>query len=290
MTSAETLLQPPVLPPELEQEIFITAATMHEEAIPTLLLVAHRVLVWIEPLLYRTLIFRKTRHYKSRLSAAIQIIQTKPPAVIPKNVHDVMVWHPNSKHEICTLLSMCSGVQNVVLHSLTPATVLCLSSLQRLQRLTLPEPLRSEVPQIHPSMPFFLALTHLHIHTFVGHLNRQWIGALPSLTHFCIEQPLDVDLPDLLGVLQECTKLRILVCTYPLDSLSGGILRNPTAWIDDHRVVLLALDVETDAYVQDWRSGAAGGRDFWVRAEEFLAKKQKDPSITTQACDYRVEM
>jgi hypothetical protein len=35
-----------MFPLELEREIFMTAAIIHEETIPTLLRVAHRVLVW----------------------------------------------------------------------------------------------------------------------------------------------------------------------------------------------------------------------------------------------------
>lgn len=40
------MTNPPVFPLELERAIFMAAAIIHEEPIPTLLRVAHRVLVW----------------------------------------------------------------------------------------------------------------------------------------------------------------------------------------------------------------------------------------------------
>ncbi|KAF7311851.1 hypothetical protein MIND_00195800 [Mycena indigotica] len=43
------------LPPELEREVFETAALLHRGTIPHMLRVARRVLVWIEPYLYHDL-------------------------------------------------------------------------------------------------------------------------------------------------------------------------------------------------------------------------------------------
>ncbi|KAJ7928326.1 hypothetical protein B0H13DRAFT_2311607 [Mycena leptocephala] len=43
----------PAFPPDLEREIFGTTALMYPGEMPTLLRVARRVLIWIEPLLYR---------------------------------------------------------------------------------------------------------------------------------------------------------------------------------------------------------------------------------------------
>jgi hypothetical protein len=41
-----SLTNNPILPLELEREIFTIAARVHKETIPTLLRVAHRVFVW----------------------------------------------------------------------------------------------------------------------------------------------------------------------------------------------------------------------------------------------------
>ncbi|KAJ7879703.1 hypothetical protein B0H13DRAFT_1571256, partial [Mycena leptocephala] len=46
----------PLLPPELERIIFELAAFVNPASMPSLLLVAPRVKIWIEPLLYETLI------------------------------------------------------------------------------------------------------------------------------------------------------------------------------------------------------------------------------------------
>ncbi|KAJ7121829.1 hypothetical protein C8R43DRAFT_1136349 [Mycena crocata] len=50
-----TVLGLPVLPVELEREIFEIAAHSRPRSVPTLVLVASRVKVWVEPFLYRTI-------------------------------------------------------------------------------------------------------------------------------------------------------------------------------------------------------------------------------------------
>ncbi|KAF8201937.1 hypothetical protein K438DRAFT_1965389 [Mycena galopus ATCC 62051] len=46
----------PKLPLELERKVFELAAHLHPSSIPALLRVAHRILVWIEPLLCKILV------------------------------------------------------------------------------------------------------------------------------------------------------------------------------------------------------------------------------------------
>ncbi|KAJ7633578.1 hypothetical protein DFH06DRAFT_1222301 [Mycena polygramma] len=45
----------PLLPVELEREIFEWAALLHPRSIPTFLRVARRFQIWLEPLLYRVI-------------------------------------------------------------------------------------------------------------------------------------------------------------------------------------------------------------------------------------------
>jgi hypothetical protein len=43
--------------------------------------------------------------------------------------------------------------------------------------------------------------------------------------------------------------------------------------VHDPRFVLMCLTNED--YVADWKVGVDGGKDFWVRAELFLAKRKR---------------
>ncbi|KAJ7917082.1 hypothetical protein B0H13DRAFT_2444602 [Mycena leptocephala] len=280
-----SLIDSPAFPLELEREIFTTAAIIHEETIPTLLRVAHRVLIWIEPLFYRTLVFGDTAEnsHIPRLSAAVQTIRAKSPDFIRQNVRGILWLERSSagEREMRTLLSICTGVQNLVLRALTFAMIPLLEPLQ-LRRLTL----LSE--GLLPILETFAALrlTHLHLHfiLLVPSLHLPWIRTLPSLTHLCFSNPPNTD-PLVHAFLRGNTKLQVLVWAH--SDQYGYLPLDADAWSDDPRVVLLRsqLDICADDYSQDWKLGVAGGPDFWVRAEEFLAKKRSDKSIKTQFYD-----
>jgi hypothetical protein len=126
--------------------------------------------------------------------------------------------------------------------------------------------------------PLFADLTHLHIYTLENDRHWPWISILPALTHLCIPKsnPPNNDRPSVETFLKGKKRLRLLVCT-----TVESIYQNANiVWIDDPRVVLADRYYELDRYVRDWTSGADGGRDFWSRIEEFLAKKQDDESIS----------
>ncbi|KAJ6453641.1 hypothetical protein C8R47DRAFT_1167752 [Mycena vitilis] len=58
----------PLLPPELEREIFVIVASQGIKSIPPLLPVAQRVKLWMEPLLYRLIFVRDTSSIRDRPS------------------------------------------------------------------------------------------------------------------------------------------------------------------------------------------------------------------------------
>ncbi|KAJ7677687.1 hypothetical protein DFH06DRAFT_1166930 [Mycena polygramma] len=288
MTSLGISSNAPKLPPELEREIFMIAAVIDEQAIPTLLRVARRVLVWIEPLLYKKFVFRR-RPWEAReaplmrrLSAAIHAIQAKPLAFVETNIRDIIWWQYIGQEHAETLLSICSGVRNLALIILTHPMVSHFSTLQHLQRLTVPLDPRFplDLPALKAS---FASLTHLHVHSCVADLNLLWISTLPSLTHFCIENPASNDRPALYELLHKSPKLQVCVCTFDLPQMH---VTPSGPWIEDQRVVIMQLDIDSDKYVRSWKLGADGGRDFWAQAEEFLARKSSDASITAQLCDW----
>ncbi|KAJ7028841.1 hypothetical protein C8F04DRAFT_1232003 [Mycena alexandri] len=269
------------LPLELEREIFTATARIFDDTIPTLLRVAHRVLAWIEPMLYRTLMFPLNRGGLTRLHAAVKTIQTKPLPFMRANVRHVMCWDFFGTEDLTTLLSVCTGVQNLALCHLSRGVIPHLRGLH-LQRLTLPihlfRFLRTRMAATTNN--FFSDLTHLHLTGF-GLVEKEFhIGALPRLTHLCIDHPAQQDNQLLCDILTDCTALQALVCTFKYT------IQHPNdPWIDHPRVVLVQLDVSSESYNHDWKLGTMGGRDFWRRADEFLARKRNNKTIATQVCD-----
>ncbi|KAJ7213780.1 hypothetical protein C8J57DRAFT_288477 [Mycena rebaudengoi] len=156
----------PAFPPELEREIFEMAAIDIPQSMPQLVRVARRVCVWIEPLLYRTLIV--TAPWSDALRLAIEI----HPAKSAKYLRDFLAWgYYSDKEWPLRILSLCSGIRNLTLFYANSAMVTALEVME-LRRLS---------------------------------------------------------------------------------------------------VVLLDL---IDEYAKDWKVGVEGGRDFWVRAELFVAKRK----------------
>ncbi|KAJ6513600.1 hypothetical protein C8R47DRAFT_1286286 [Mycena vitilis] len=291
MQSLDISLSAPKLPPELEREIFTVAAIVEERAIPTLLRVARRVLVWIEPLLYRRFVFRRRSweaHYSDapltrRLIAAFHAIQAKPLAFVEANIRGILWCHYFGKEHAETLLSICSGVRNLALKMLTHPMVTHLSSLQHLQRLTVP--LDPRFPLDLPTLkPAFASLTHLHVHSYFAELDLLWISTLPSLTHFCIKDPANTDRPALHELLQKSPKLQVCVFKFAFDLPHMHVTPS-----EDQRVVIMRLNIDSDKYVRSWKIGADGGRDFWAQAEEFLERKRSDDSISLCSLLFRGE-
>ncbi|KAK7033744.1 hypothetical protein R3P38DRAFT_2914725 [Favolaschia claudopus] len=87
----------PVLPPELEREIFETAAHLDRSDIPTLLLVYRRVHEWIEHLLYRSITI--VAHDEYRLLA----VQARPAAAafLQQNLRYLCVAYTIGSNPAC---------------------------------------------------------------------------------------------------------------------------------------------------------------------------------------------
>ncbi|KAJ7766721.1 hypothetical protein B0H16DRAFT_1882751 [Mycena metata] len=108
----------PALPLDLEREIFETAALLYPGTLPTLLRVSRRVLVWIEPLLYRAL-----RIDSPKTAAAIErAMELKPSSFFSDNVQSLYIssycgW-PNQTR--CTFLRLCPHLVSLSLGFIMP--------------------------------------------------------------------------------------------------------------------------------------------------------------------------
>jgi hypothetical protein len=100
--------------------------------------------------------------------------------------------------------------------------------------------------EISVQLSLLLALTHLRL---VG-------GIAPRV---------------LVVTLSDCRSLRVLINRWHgTDRAEAKIMADNPPAADPRFVVLLWSD-----YLADWELGARGGDDFWVQAEEFIAKKRR---------------
>ncbi|KAJ6564466.1 hypothetical protein B0H19DRAFT_1258906 [Mycena capillaripes] len=169
----------PHFPPELEREIFETAADLHPETIPNLLLVAARVLGWIEPLKYRTFIFAGSPSSCRRLQVLKRAILLKSAQFIHDNVWHLFAGPDFVEASLDDVLPCCTGLTSLVLFR---THITMLSRLHaRPRRLAMP------LESFDFTLPMFAALTHLNAFELmdITSWTSNWksLGLLPMLTH-----------------------------------------------------------------------------------------------------------
>ncbi|KAJ6483646.1 hypothetical protein DFH09DRAFT_404865 [Mycena vulgaris] len=150
----------PFFPLDLEREIFETAAQRHSGIVPTLLRVCHRVHIWIEPLLYRTLTI--DHEHKSRILLAVNLaIETKPRGFLATAVRHVFLWYERNRmsRDIDFLLH-CSGITNLCIAGDFDPDLIPVMTSMRLQKLAVNAPFP---PSVRLNHPLFMPVTHLDV-------------------------------------------------------------------------------------------------------------------------------
>ncbi|KAJ6482678.1 hypothetical protein C8R45DRAFT_1002141 [Mycena sanguinolenta] len=259
----------PFLPPELEREVFETAAVLHPETILNLQLVSHRVNEWIERIKYRTVAGRALPTVTCRTLGLLEVIRfnAKPASFFRDRVRHLYVEDlPNEALD--AILSACSEVQSLVLFQ----TVGYIPSLgaTRPRRLSLYlHDLDEDEHSTRLHSPMFAFVTHLDLFDFVHHNADKFVGELgllPALTHLALWQN-SMRTSELTDLLARCSKLEALI------QMHGSLPLDSTQSIDDVRFV--AMIVPDENYPEEWVLGTEGGMDFWARADVFIAKKRR---------------
>ncbi|KAJ7776169.1 hypothetical protein B0H16DRAFT_1879574 [Mycena metata] len=252
-------------PPEMEREIFETAAIRHPKMICTLLLVCHRVHVWVEPLLYRVIYIPHTS------SPVLTAIQSKPSTFLQLAVHHLSI---TPVQEAPKILLNCSSVHNLFLGGVVTPDILDILDRMRVRKMsiTLPLPLL-RWPEQALTRPAFRHVTHLDMYQEENE-HSSWVdwsslASLPALTHLCLSETMASDI--LHEVLAECPRLVIMVTAWWNDGVEDVTSFAETFTNTDPRVVLMAVP----SYSEDWKIGAEGGDDFWARADTFVARKRR---------------
>ncbi|KAJ7109567.1 hypothetical protein C8R43DRAFT_181074 [Mycena crocata] len=263
--SVGTTLGPPPLPVELEREILELAARSQPTSIPTLMLVAHYVKTWVEPLLYRTLFIfhRAVRGYPCVSEKTFQsVVKEKPASFLNDSVRHLFL-SDMSDQDMAWLFTTCSQVENVFVvgrfdgkHPLASAAPL----LKQLQCC------------LGPGMNFthrsFSHLSHFWHYGNVGNPSI-WtdLVLIPNLTHLAFN---DSDfIPLFRGFLDTCESLLVLVYM-EFGRMSPQPRELDVEVAKDHRFV--SLDMPN--YREDWLRGANTGFDFWSKADDFVARRK----------------
>ncbi|KAJ7150449.1 hypothetical protein C8R43DRAFT_1127927 [Mycena crocata] len=263
----------PHLPVELERGIFELAAETHLPGCAGLLLVAQRVKIWIEPILYRTLLVCETADGKSR-----------PPWITPRTLLELLhsrpatFFHDHVRNMFCTgttksvsevILRKCSGTHNLYFLDDTFPTHLPLLAAMAPQRLyvsCLSTLFSSARVDFHH--PLFMRVTHFEANLLDFIYDEPWagLGALPCLTHLAVS---DVTTPvQIKDALTHCKSLVLLVVLYNGDDPVDAEL----AALFAHEPRFVQLAVYSD--MENWKVGALGGEDHWSRAEAIVRGRQ----------------
>ncbi|KAJ7149983.1 hypothetical protein C8R46DRAFT_1125416 [Mycena filopes] len=268
-----------VLPPELERYIFEIAAARDYPSIPTLLLVAHRVQIWIEPLLYTVI----SANDKTPIARSV-LDSNKPPIFFRNAVRHLVVSGPNfttvpmTAEDVRRILELCPGIVSfAAADRYINNLLLPLFEKMHLQRLGLFLPLLFDDGVVDFTSRAFRSLTHLDMFGGVQDNITQMlprIPTLPSLTHLALEP--DIPRDDILTVLVQCPRLQLLI-VLSSSGQADGYERSKTAPPIDARFV---IGTYTD-YWADWEAGARGLPDFWARGDDFVARKRKGEIAAT---------
>ncbi|KAJ7176965.1 hypothetical protein C8R46DRAFT_1213535 [Mycena filopes] len=292
-TKCELRAPDPILPPDLEREIFEWLALAHPRDIPSLLLVARRVKIWTEPLLYRTLSVTaaRTTGGTMRISedGALKLLGPNQPAsFLYDHVRRLAVTNVSSD-TVAPLLSKCSGTQYLAIYQ-TPLdpTQLPLIAAMPVRRLSVDLTAlfgrRAEIDLRHS---LFQRLTHWDI--FETDLEDSWmagLAALPCLTHISFNTDLTLgvhqDEPTFFRtLLADCKSLEVLILVFLSKEERQHIIQDYTYFGEDPRSVLMVVG----DFLADWELGATGGADCWMRAEIFIRRRR---SGEVRASEYSV--
>ncbi|KAJ7915066.1 hypothetical protein B0H13DRAFT_2324721 [Mycena leptocephala] len=252
------------LPIELERDIFELAAWQYPETVTTLILVARRVCIWIEPQLYHVVLSH------SSAERLLHMMQSKPPEFLREHVHHLALSAAMPRTDVTHILSTCTNVHDLAVWTgdTYPELLSDMRNLTHLRRLSVnlfelfggarqfKLPSLDELPFAH--------LTHLDVFSSIPETLWPVFGTLPCLTHlsfsdYCISELLQT-------ALNTCAVLELLVVVWMEDAEAEDVQN--ASQITDPRFCMIPCQF----FENDWELGAWGGSDFWSRADELVTR------------------
>ncbi|KAJ7043041.1 hypothetical protein C8F04DRAFT_1073469 [Mycena alexandri] len=254
----------PVLPPELEREVFEATALMYCHIIPILMRVARRIHIWIEPFLYRVV------RAEYRTQAIIDVLLNKSPTFCHLAVRHLALLDGSqqfSRDDAVQLLALCKGVTNLALGNSFMADPILIPILAEMALLRLAVSVTDLGCDL--SHPLFSSVTHLILFDREEEVLLPLCAEIPnlaSLTHLC----LFFDLPKhgVVSVLAESSRLKLFLILWPPGTEFN---RTKTPHTEDIRFV---VGIYGNGYWDQWVDGAHGLPDYWTRGDALIAQKR----------------
>ncbi|KAJ7128812.1 hypothetical protein C8R43DRAFT_1027226 [Mycena crocata] len=268
----------PLFPPELEREIFEIAAREHLPGISVLLLVAHRVRIWIEPILYETLMFCYPLGAGLPVISSkgiLQLLDSRPASFFHDSVRQLLCADP-TQLELETILAKCSGAHNIYIPGSSRLTFLSLLKQMAPRRLHVTSLFHLFLPVlVDYSLPLFARLTHLDLSHWDFLPESPNPAALPCLTHLAVQGPTASGHTAIERALADCPHLRVLLVI----RLNATAVNHELSAHFAHDLRFVQMLVPDP--IADWKSGAMGGEDCWSKADAIV-RERKLSRITSQ--------
>ncbi|KAK6995827.1 hypothetical protein R3P38DRAFT_3223330 [Favolaschia claudopus] len=273
----------PLLPLEIEREIFETCAVRRPISIPTLMLVAwpmarermvclflhvcwakysseRRIEYRVEPLLFRTIAVGFSVSLEPypifTWKALLSAVRSKPASFFHTAVRNLCVLDDSLYASTEEVFAACTGVANFSLWSDLPPT-----QFAHLRPTRLTSTVAKLFPLLPPTHNFFSWLTHLEVrHNSLPPEAPGDLKLLPALTHLAVYDFRTEDIQELFDV---CTRLQVLVALFQRTA--------PT--IHDRRFVAMV----NGGQLADWQMAAYLGEDYWTLAEQIVARRPPGP-------------
>nr|GAT54519.1 predicted protein [Mycena chlorophos] len=244
------------------------------------MLVAQRVKLWVEPLLYRTI----TVQNSAKFFHLLRILRTKPPSFLASAVWHIHYAIPLPREslvsaDICAeVLALCPGTTHVgtTVSFMGTRSRDAMSVLTNLQDLTTELGILFEHTQpIDARHRVFAHVTHLNLHDRMGLRSvrqRIWdaVPAMPSLTHLRMLSGDSIADAHIEHLLFSCPKLRILLLT-----LEGHWDEHfhRTRRVSDSRLVWAFVDEAYGRFWADWTRHTRGETCLWTMAEDVVRQR-----------------
>ncbi|KAJ7834245.1 hypothetical protein B0H14DRAFT_1158961 [Mycena olivaceomarginata] len=254
-----------ILPLELEREIFELCALSRTGSIPRLMLVAHRVKDWVEPLLYRVIALNAPFPGFPLFTDDIMssLINRKSPKFFHDTVRHLITFRRSKVED--TMLALCTGVEDLYLCLNFRADISFLKIIQSLPVTRLYALSYSMTPS---AIRIFSRLTHLHLVAYHPDDVDPTCAALAALPHLT-RLALDSEKLALAShtIFELSPSLHVLVLfKHPETRMADAIA--PLAR-EDVRFVVIPQRVR----IREWFAAIQHGESYWSDAESFVAKR-----------------
>ncbi|KAJ7177044.1 hypothetical protein C8R46DRAFT_1213605 [Mycena filopes] len=272
----------PILPQELERQIFEICASSQPFVIPRLMLVAWRVAEWLEPLLYRTISVCQTPperyHYPYLTPETVANLLLRKPADFFRDSVRNLLLDAIRPDVMESILAVCTRLENIWAPGASLQVVRSTSIFPLKHLYTNSWALFS--PTVSPLDPLFAQLTHLEMteyNIFKAVEIASRLVFLPKLSHLAFN--VEALIPSCPRLLEECPSL-IVLASLDNNRLYPG--RGPVFREYEERLSKDVRFVLLRARIEDWQSGVHSGVDYWSRAEDFIAKRRSGAVLATQ--------